>query len=118
MPENSPVDAAPSPEISIKRALQTIADQINDGTSLTVETKVQVITTAGGVQVTGQPVTVARTEISIDGDRAIVVPIMLDTGELTVPQAVYDLHERHVSDAQLYRKELLNTLVDFVRNRR
>ena len=118
MPENNPVEPAPSPEISIKRALQSIADQINDGSTLTVETRVQVINTTGGVQVVGQPVAVARTEISIDGDRAIVVPILLDTGELTVPQAVYDLHERHVSEAQSYRKQLLDTLVDFVRNRR
>ncbi|MCU0509780.1 MAG: hypothetical protein MUC34_15610 [Anaerolineae bacterium] len=118
MPDNNPVEPAPSPEISIKRVLQSIADQINDGSSLTVETKVQVLNASGAVRVAGEQVAVARTDISIDGDRVVIVPVLLDTGEFRVPEAVYQLHERHVTEAIAYRKEILATLVEFVRGRR
>ena len=37
MPDATP-DPAPSPEVAIRRALQSIADMINDGSGLTVET--------------------------------------------------------------------------------
>ena len=117
-PTGGASDAPVNAHGSINRALQNIADKINDGTALTVVTKVQVVNTSTGVNVGGEQVEVARTEISIDGDRTIVVPVLLDTGELSIPQVVYDLHERHVTDAQAYRKELLNILVDFVRSRR
>jgi hypothetical protein len=118
MPDNTPTDTAPSPEIAIRRALQSIAELINDGSGLTVETKVQVINASGDVRVAGDKVTVARTVISIDGDRDVVVPVLLDAGDLRVPDAVYQLHERHVAEAMAYRKEILATLVEFVRGRR
>lgn len=108
----------PTPELSIRSALQAIADQIADGSSLTVVTSVQVLDTTGQVQIGREKVEVARTEISIDGDREVVVPIVVDAGELRVPQSVYDVHERHVAEASAYRKQLLDTLVDFVKTRR
>ena len=123
MPENNEPQPSvsrpnPTPELSIRNALQTIADQIADGTKLTVTTSVQVLDTSGPVQVTRERVEVARTEISIDGDQEVVVPVTLEAGELRVPQAVYDLHERHVAEATAYRKQLLDTLVEFVKTRR
>lgn len=119
MPDNlNPTEPAPTPDISIRRALQSIADQINDGSKLLVETKVQVLNASGEVRVQGDQVTVARTEISIDGDRDVIVPVLLDTGDFRVPEAVYQLHERHVAEAIAYRKELLAMLVEFARGRR
>jgi hypothetical protein len=118
MPDNNPTDPAPSPETAIRRALQSIADMINDGSGLTVETKVQVLDASGAVRIAGDKVTVARTVISIDGDRDVLVPVLLDAGDLRVPDAVYQLHERHVTDALAYRKEILATLVEFIRGRR
>ncbi len=110
--------ANPTPELSIRNALQTIADQIADGSNLTVVTSVQVLDTTGQVQIGREKVEVARTEISLDGDRVVVVPIVVDAGDLRVPQSVYDVHERHVAEATAYRKQLLDTLVDFVKTRR
>jgi hypothetical protein len=125
MPENkeaettpAAIKANPSPELSIRSALQAIADQIADGSKLTVSTGVQVIDSSTGIQVAANSVEVARTEISIDGDRFVIVPILLEAGELRVPQAVLDLHERHVSEAVLYRKHMLELLIDFVKTRR
>ena len=118
MTDEQTTKQAPSPEIAIKRALETIAANLSDGSKLTVETKVQVLNASGAVPVAGDQVTVARTEITIDGDRDLIVPVLLDTGEFRIPDAVYELHERHVADAVAYRKELLNTLVEFIRGRR
>jgi len=125
MPENTEAEVPvttrntnPTPELSIRNALQTIADQIADGSNLTISTFVQVLDASGSVQVAGARVEVARTEISIDGDREVVVPVILDVGDLRVPQGVYDLHERHVAEASAYRKQLLDILVDFVKTRR
>lgn len=125
MPDNKETETTPtvnrvnpSPELSIRSALQTIADQIADGSMLTVSTSVQVIDASTGVKIALDKVEIARTEISIDGDRVVVVPVMLEAGELRVPQAVYDLHERHVAEAVTYRKQLLDILVDFVKTRR
>ena len=99
-------------------ALQAIADQIADGSKLTVSTSVQVVNTSSGVQLALDKVEIAHTEISIDGDRVVVMPVILDAGDLRVPQAVYDLHERHVTEAIAYRKQMLDILVDFVKTRR
>lgn len=118
MPDNTTVDPAPTPEVAIRRALQSIADLLNDGSGLTVETKVQVLNASGDVRVAGEKVTVARTVVSIDGDRDVLVPVLLDGEDLRVPDAVYQLHERHVADALAYRREILATLVDFVKGRR
>lgn len=125
MPQNNeaqaPLTAAkanPSPEVSIRSALQAIADQIADGSKLTVSTNVQVVNTSAGVQIAADKAEIARTEISIDGDRYVIVPILVDAGELRVPQAVLELHERHVADAVAYRKQMLEILVDFVKTRR
>ncbi len=125
MPQNNeaqaPLTAAkanPSPEVSIRSALQAIADQIADGSKLTVSTNVQVVNTSAGVQIAADKAEIARTEISIDGDRYVIVPILIDAGELRVPQAVLELHERHVTEAIAYRKQMLEILVDFVKTRR
>ena len=125
MPENKESEtpstatrANPSPELSIRSALQAIADQIADGSKLTVSTGVQVIDASAGIQIAPNSVEVARTEISIDGDRFVIVPVLLEAGDLRVPQAVLDLHERHVVEAVAYRKQMLEILVDFVKTRR
>ncbi len=109
---------APTAESSIRNALQAIADQIADGSKLTVSTSIQVLDASGNVSVGREKIEVARTEISIDGDRDEIVPVILDAGNLVVPQAVQALHEQHVTEALAYRKQLLDTLVDFVKTRR
>ena len=125
MPQNNEAEvpstatkANPSPEVSIRSALQAIADQIADGSKLTVSTSVQVVNTSAGVQIAADKAEIARTEISIDGDRFVIVPVLVDAGELRVPQAVLELHERHVAEAVAYRKQMLDILVDFVKTRR
>lgn len=125
MPQNNEAEvpstankANPSPEVSIRSALQAIADQIADGSTLTVSTSAQVIDASAGIQIASNSVEIARTEISIDGDRFVIVPILIDAGELRVPQAVLELHERHVVEAVAYRKQMLEILVDFIKTRR
>jgi hypothetical protein len=48
----------------------------------------------------------------------VVVPITLEANGLAVPKEVYDLHTQQVAEAAEYRKQMLATLVDFVRTRR
>jgi hypothetical protein len=110
--------ANPTPEASIRAALQAIADGIADGSKLTVSTSVQVLDTSSAIQVGREKIEVARTEISIDGDREEVVPVIINAGSLEVPRAIQELHEQHVAEALAYRKQLLDTLVDFVKTRR
>jgi hypothetical protein len=116
--ENTRSQPNPTPEASIRAALQAIADGIADGSKLTVSTSVQVLDTSSTIQVAREKIEVARTEISIDGDRDEVVPVMINAGSLEVPQAIQALHEQHVAEALAYRKQLLDTLVDFVKTRR
>ncbi len=118
MPPNPSSETTASPELSIRELLQSIAKQINDGTELEVITKIQVLKAAGAVSIEDELVDVALTKISIDGDRTIVVPVQLDTGDLRVPEAVYEIHQRHVQEAILHRKEMIQILVDFVKGRR
>ncbi len=118
MPPNPSPENAASPELSIRELLQSIAKQINDGTELEVVTKVQILKAASAVSIEGDLVDVALTKISIDGDRTIVVPVQIDTGDLRVPEAVYEVHERHVQEAIQHRKEMIQILVDFVKGRR
>ncbi len=125
MPQNNDAEVPstanktnPSPEVSIRSALQAIADQIADGSKLTVSTNVQVVNASTGIDIAADKAEIARTEISIDGDRYVIVPILIDAGELRVPQAVLELHERHVTEAIAYRKQMLDILVDFVKTRR
>lgn len=118
MPPNPSAESAASPELSIRELLQSIADQINDGTELEIVTKIQVLKAASAVSIEGELVDVAVTKISIDGDRTIVVPVQIDTGDLRVPEAVYEVHQRHVQEAIVHRKEMIQILVDFVKGRR
>ncbi len=110
--------AAPTAESSIRSVLQAIAQALNDGSKLTVTTSIQVLDTSSSVGVAREKVEVAKTEITIDGDRDEVVPIIVDAGNLIVPQSVQALHEQHVAEALAYRRHLMETLVDFVKTRR
>ncbi len=122
MPENvtqpTTPQQNPTPEYYIRSTLQEIAKALGDVQGLTVTTYVRVLDTSGSVSIDKEKVQVAQTVINIDGDREVEVPVILDTGELHVPQNIYDLHERHVAEASAYRKELLEILVDFVKTRR
>lgn len=122
MPDNESQAAVtssnPTPEVSIRATLQQIAAALGDVQGLTVTTSVRVLDTTGGVSIDKETVEVARTVINLDGDRQVYVPVIIDTGEMQVPQAIYDLHERHVAEASAYRKQLLEVLVDFVKTRR
>ncbi len=105
-------------ESSIRNALQALADRLVDGSKLTVTTSVQVLNATGVVSVASEKVEVARTEISVDGDRLETVPIILDGANLVVPDAVQALHEQHVSEALAYRQHMIELLVEFVKTRR
>lgn len=110
--------ANPTPEASIRSTLQQIANALGDVQGLTVTTSVRVLDTSGGVSIDRETVVVAKTIINLDGDREVEVPVILDAGELRLPQQIYDLHERHVAEAATYRKQMLEILVDFVKTRR
>ena len=62
-----------------------------------------------------------RYQFLVDGHLVICDPyaqaIERPAGD-QVPQAVLELHERHVTEAIAYRKQMLDVLVDFVKTRR
>lgn len=112
--------AAPSktPEQVIREALQALAAALSDAAGMQVVTQFQVLDENNpGAQPKG-PFDFAKTEVLLDGDRNVLVPLFFDTGDLRVPQAVYDLHEKNVQEAMAYRKEMVQMLVDFVKSRR
>lgn len=116
--ENQPTVTNPTAEQSIRTTLQKLAAALGDVQGLTVTTSVRVLDTTSGVSIDKETVEVAKTVINLDGDREVYVPVIIDAGALHVPQTIYDLHERHVSEASAYRKQLLEVLVDFVKTRR
>ena len=109
---------AKTPQQTINEALQAIAAAISDAAGMHVLTQVQVFDETNPTAKPKGPFDLAKTEILLDGDRNVVVPVFFDTGELRVPQAVYDLHEKNVQEAMAYRTQVLQMLVDFVKTRR
>jgi hypothetical protein len=107
-----------SPEQAIRDALKKLADALVDASGLDVKTSIQIINAQNPNDKPSAPIEVASTHIAFDGDRSILAPVMFDTGDLRIPQAIYDLHERNVREAMAYRKEVLDALVDFVKTRR
>ena len=66
--------------------------------------------------------TPSKCEVLNDADGELVTFVADADGRfqatLRVPQAVLELHERHVTEAIAYRKQMLDVLVDFVKTRR
>ena len=112
--------AAPSktPEQVIRDTLQALAAALTDAAGMQVVTQFQILDENNPGGKPKGPFDFAKTEILLDGDRNVLVPLFFDTGDLRVPQAVYDLHEKNVQEAMAYRKEVLQMLVDFVKSRR
>lgn len=113
-----PVVQTKSAEQTIREALQTIANLIVDASGLEIVTEVQPINPLNLSAPLPPPAVVAKTIIKIDGDRTITVPVTVDTGDIVISQAIYDLHQQNVQEAAAYRKQILDTLVEFIRGKR
>lgn len=109
---------AKTPEQTIREALQKLADAVSDAAGMQVVTQLQVLDENNPGTKPKGPFDFAKTEILIDGDRNVLVPVFFDTGDLRVPQAVYDLHEKNVQEAMAYRREVIQMLADFIKSRR
>lgn len=99
-------------ENSIKQAAEKIVQYVNDAATLTVETKYVPVGTDGGPASFDQAKPAARTIIKIDGDSEAIIPLQQTDGGLVVDTALFDVHERNVNAAIVYRTKLLNALLD------
>ena len=99
-------------ENAIKQTADKIAKYVEDAATLTVETKFVPISASGGPANFDQAVPAARTIIKIDGDSEAVVPMQQTDAGLVVDNALFDLHERNVNAAIVYRTKLLTSFLD------
>ena len=107
-----------SPEQAIRDTLQKLADALVDATGLEVTTRIKIYDPNNPTAAAQGPVQVASTKIQFDGDRELEVPVFYDTGEMTIIQSVYELHERNVKESLEYRRSVLQLLSEFVKARR
>lgn len=118
MSDQATSQSAKSPEQAIREALQKLADALSDASGLDVVTSIQILDPNDPTAKALGPIEVARTDIKIDGDRNLLVPVLFDTGDLRVPQAVYELHESNVKESLEYRRDMLQMLADYIKSRK
>lgn len=118
MSDQATPQSSKSPEQAIREALQKLADALSDASGLDVVTSIQILDANDPSAAVQGPIKVARTDIKIDGDRELLVPVLFDTGELRIPQAIYELHEANVKESLEYRRDMLQLLADYIKSRK
>lgn len=111
---------APQPTNDLRQALasaaQKLAAALNDLQALEVITQGTEIK-AGKVD-KGNLRLIASTKIELDGDTTFTIPLVDENGALVVDQALLEVHLGSVQNAIDYRQQLLEMVVDFVRQAR
>jgi hypothetical protein len=97
-------------ENTLRAAAERIVSYVEDAARMTVETKfVRPATADGSVE---QPLLLARTMLSLDGDSEAVVPMRQgEGGDLRVDLEALEVHRANVRTAIEYRARMLNTLL-------
>ena len=92
---------------SIQNAIQNLLDAIKDAAQLDVQTFLYYIDKTSDDPEQGKKV--AQTELKIDGDTNVWVPVKSSKGDIAINQELYDLHNQNVEKATQRRTELLET---------
>jgi hypothetical protein len=95
---------------TVKEMARTIKDYVEAVANLKVETEYVELDGGAGVKIA------ARTEISLDGDCKVVLPMRrTESNILEVDSSLYDLHKQNVETAISYRKEMVSSLLEVIR---
>lgn len=101
---------------ALESASRKLANALNDLQALRVETRwVEVKQNAFDEK---DSRLVASTQIELDGDTTVVVPLRDENGALVPDQALLDMHKEAVASAMEYRSMLLEMVTDFFRQAR
>ena len=104
-------------ETNARIALDKMAKALAEVTTLTVETRYKLIDPKNPNNMDDSTLA-ARTEIDLDGDQQLIVPVTAsETGGVVIDNTLLDLHLRNVQSSIEYRANLLNTLINLVRPR-
>jgi hypothetical protein len=101
---------------ALESAGRKLATALNDMQALEVQTKW--VEVKSGVLSEDTAHLVASTRIELDGDTTVIVPLKDENGALVLDQALFDLHRTSVEDAIQYRTQMIQMVVDFVRQAR
>jgi hypothetical protein len=102
----------PSTTNSIQAALQNLLAAIKDAAQLDVETYLYYVDKKSDDPEQGKKV--AQTQLKLDGDTNVWIPVQSTKGDVEVKQELYDLHNLNVEKATQRRSELLETAKSMV----
>jgi hypothetical protein len=110
----------PPPTNDLRAALESagrkLAAALDDLQALEVQTRWVEVKTGAYNEETAQ--LVASTKIELDGDTTVIIPTRDENGAIVPDQALLDLHRESVENAIRYRSQIIQMVVDFVRQRR
>ena len=92
---------------SIQAAIASLLSAIKDAAQLDVETYLYYFDKAANDPEQGKKV--AQTQLLIDGDSNLWIPVKDAKGEIAINQELFDLHNQNVEKAAQRRSELLET---------
>jgi hypothetical protein len=85
-------------------------------TSPSLNTTIELTVDEGMVQVGQARVRVAAlTEIALDSDTKVILPVEGDLGALQIDQTLLEIHERHVAKALEARQALFDSVIGLLR---
>ncbi len=91
---------------SIKSAINNLLKAIQDAAQLDVKTHLLFVDKAEDDPEQGKKV--AQTELLLDGDANVWVPVETTSGEVALKQELYEIHNQNVEKAIQRRSELLD----------
>jgi len=101
---------------ALESAGRKLAAALNDLQALEVQTRW--VEVKAGVNDEKNAQLVASTRIELDGDTSVIVPMKDENGAIVPDQALLALHKESVENAIQYRSQLIQMVVDFVRQGR
>jgi hypothetical protein len=100
-------------ESSLRTAAEKVVKYLDDVTTLRVETLYNVVGEEGG------PKRAALTEIKLDADSKLEIPLERDAdNRLVIDRDLLDIHERSVAAATEYRARILGAVIGLLRSGR
>jgi hypothetical protein len=102
---------------SIRAAAEKVRQYVEDAAEMQVST-FYVLTGTGDVSQLATQRPGAYTEVKLDGDSKVVVPMRQGRdGAMELDEALFTIHERNVQAATEYRARVLNALIGLLQRR-
>jgi hypothetical protein len=94
---------------ALRQAGQELARQISDASALHVETYIAIVDEDSGEQL------IASTDINLDGDTRVVIPVRREGNTLVRDMELLELHQVSVDNAVAYRAKLVDQIIQVAR---